>query len=59
MTFTTCEDICSKPRRQRSTPMVGIPRILYGMAKDGTLPEIFGRVHPGTRAHIIGHLHQA
>jgi hypothetical protein len=29
-----------------NTLMVGIPSILYGIAKDGTLPEIFGRVHP-------------
>ena len=44
MTFTTCEDKASAA--MINTLVVGIRRILYGMAKDGTLPEIFGRVHP-------------
>jgi amino acid transporter len=37
-----------------NTLMAGIPRILYGMAKDGTLPEIFGRVHPRYKSPYVG-----
>jgi amino acid transporter len=29
-----------------NTLLAGIPRIFYGMAKDGTLPGIFGYLHP-------------
>ncbi len=37
-----------------STLMAGIPRILYGMAKDGTLPSAFGRVHPRFKTPYVG-----
>jgi amino acid transporter len=29
-----------------NTVLAGIPRIFYGMAKDGTLPKFFGYLHP-------------
>jgi len=29
-----------------NTLLAGIPRIFYGMAKDGTLPRMFGYLHP-------------
>ncbi|HEX5695870.1 MAG TPA: APC family permease, partial [Acidimicrobiia bacterium] len=29
-----------------NTLLAGIPRIFYGMAKDGTLPNVFGYLHP-------------
>ena len=37
-----------------NTLMAGIPRILYGMAKDGTLPAAFGRLHPRHRSPYVG-----
>lgn len=37
-----------------NTLMAGIPRILYGMAKDGTLPQIFGRLHPRYKSPYVG-----
>lgn len=37
-----------------NTLMAGIPRILYGMAKDGTLPEFFGRLHPTYKSPYVG-----
>ncbi len=37
-----------------NTLMAGIPRILYGMAKDGTMPAIFGRVHAKYKSPYMG-----
>lgn len=37
-----------------NTLMAGIPRILYGMAKDGTLPAVFGRVHARFKSPYVG-----
>jgi amino acid transporter len=37
-----------------NTLLAGIPRILYGMAKDGTLPQIFGYLHPRFKTPWVG-----
>ncbi len=37
-----------------NTLIAGIPRILYGMAKDGTMPQIFGYLHPRYKAPWVG-----
>lgn len=37
-----------------NTLMAGIPRILYGMAKDGTMPQVFGTVHPRFKTPYMG-----
>ncbi len=37
-----------------NTLLAGIPRILYGMAKDGTLPRIFAYLHPRYREPWVG-----
>lgn len=37
-----------------NTLLAGIPRILYGMAKDGTLPKGFAYLHPRYREPWVG-----
>jgi amino acid transporter len=37
-----------------NTLLAGIPRVLYGMAKDGTLPSIFGYLHPRFKTPWVG-----
>jgi len=37
-----------------NTLIAGIPRILYGMAKDGALPAIFAYLHPRFKTHWVG-----
>ena len=37
-----------------NTLLAGIPRILYGMAKDRALPSIFGYLHPRFRTPVVG-----
>jgi amino acid transporter len=37
-----------------NTLLAGIPRIFYGMAKDGTLPKIFGYLHPRYKEPWVG-----
>ncbi len=37
-----------------NTLLAGIPRILYGMAKDGTLPKVFAYLHPRYREPWVG-----
>ncbi|MCS7055378.1 MAG: APC family permease [Thermoflexales bacterium] len=37
-----------------NTLLAGIPRILYGMAKDGTMPSIFGYLHPRFKTPWVG-----
>lgn len=37
-----------------NTLLAGIPRILYGMAKDGTLPRVFAYLHPRYREPWVG-----
>ena len=37
-----------------NTLLAGIPRILYGMAKDGTFPRVFGWLHPRWRTPVAG-----
>ena len=37
-----------------NTLMAGIPRILYGMAKDGTLPEFFRPASPRYKSPYVG-----
>lgn len=37
-----------------NTLMAALPRILYGMAKDGALPAAFGRLHPRYRSPVLG-----
>lgn len=37
-----------------NTLIAGIPRIFYGMAKDGTLPAIFGYLHPRYQTPWVG-----
>lgn len=37
-----------------NTLLAGIPRILYGMAKDGTLPKAFAYLHPRYREPWVG-----
>ncbi|MFQ5967354.1 MAG: APC family permease [Acidimicrobiia bacterium] len=37
-----------------NTVLASIPRILYGMAKDGTVPSVFGYLHPRFREPWVG-----
>jgi amino acid transporter len=37
-----------------NTLLAGIPRILYGMAKDTAFPPIFAYLHPRTKAPLVG-----
>lgn len=37
-----------------NTLLAGIPRILYGMAKDGTMPRTFAYLHPRYREPWVG-----
>ncbi len=37
-----------------NTLLAGIPRILYGMAKDGTFPKVFAYLHPRYRTPVVG-----
>ena len=37
-----------------NTLLAGIPRIFYGMAKDGTMPKIFGYLHPRYKEPWVG-----
>jgi amino acid transporter len=37
-----------------NTLMAGLPRIMYGMAKDGTLPRMFGYLHPRLQTPLVG-----
>lgn len=37
-----------------NTLLAGIPRILYGMAKDGTFPKAFAYLHPRYRTPVVG-----
>jgi amino acid transporter len=37
-----------------NTLLAGIPRVLYGMAKDGTMPSIFGYLHPRFKTPWVG-----
>jgi amino acid transporter len=37
-----------------NTLLAGIPRIFYGMAKDGTLPKAFGYLHPRYKEPWLG-----
>jgi amino acid transporter len=37
-----------------NTLLAGLPRIFYGMAKDGTLPKIFGYLHPRYKQPWVG-----
>lgn len=37
-----------------NTLLAGIPRIFYGMAKDGTLPKVFGYLHPRYKEPWVG-----
>jgi amino acid transporter len=37
-----------------STLLAGIPRILYGMAKDTAFPPIFGKLHPRYKTPVWG-----
>jgi len=37
-----------------NTLLAGIPRIFYGMAKDGTLPKMFGYLHPRYKEPWVG-----
>jgi amino acid transporter len=37
-----------------NTLIAGIPRILYGMAKDGTLPDSFAYLHPRFKTPWVG-----
>jgi amino acid transporter len=37
-----------------NTLLAGIPRILYGMAKDGTFPRVFAYLHPRFRTPVAG-----
>ncbi len=37
-----------------NTLLAGIPRILYGMAKDGTFPKVFAYLHPRYRTPVAG-----
>ncbi|MGC2241483.1 MAG: APC family permease [Acidimicrobiia bacterium] len=37
-----------------NTLLAGIPRIFYGMAKDGTLPKAFGYLHPRYKEPWVG-----
>jgi amino acid transporter len=37
-----------------NTLLAGVPRIFYGMAKDGTLPKAFGYLHPRYKEPWVG-----
>ena len=37
-----------------NTLMAGLPRIMYGMAIDGSLPKIFAYLHPKYKTPIVG-----
>lgn len=37
-----------------NTLLAGVPRILYGMAKDGTLPRMFAYLHPRYKEPWVG-----
>lgn len=37
-----------------NTLLAGVPRIFYGMAKDGTLPKAFGYLHPRYKEPWLG-----
>ncbi|MEJ7720867.1 MAG: APC family permease [Ilumatobacteraceae bacterium] len=37
-----------------STLIAGIPRILYGMAKDGVIPKAFAYLHPRFKTPVVG-----
>ncbi len=37
-----------------NTLLAGIPRILYGMAMDGTLPRAFAYLHPRFKTPVVG-----
>lgn len=37
-----------------NTLLAGIPRIFYGMAKDGTMPKVFGYLHPRYKEPWVG-----
>ncbi len=37
-----------------NTLLAGVPRIFYGMAKDGTLPKIFAYLHPRYKEPWVG-----
>ncbi len=37
-----------------NTLLAGVPRIFYGMAKDGTLPKVFGYLHPRYKEPWVG-----
>lgn len=37
-----------------NTLLAGIPRILYGMAKDGTFPRPFAYLHPRFKSPVVG-----
>jgi amino acid transporter len=37
-----------------NTLLAAIPRILYGMAKDGSLPQVFAYLHPRYKTPVVG-----
>lgn len=37
-----------------NTMMAGLPRILYGLARDGALPRAFAYLHPRHRSPVLG-----
>lgn len=37
-----------------NTLMAGLPRIMYGMAMDGSLPRIFAYLHPRLKTPLVG-----
>ena len=37
-----------------NTIIAGLPRILYGMAKDGSFPAMFGKLHPTYKTPVNG-----
>ena len=41
--FTTANSYCA-----------ALPRMLYGMAREGEVPAVFGRINPKTRTPVVG-----
>lgn len=37
-----------------NTLMAALPRIMYGMARDGALPAVFGKLHPRYKSPVAG-----